>query len=126
MTPAGVARRKMILVVENDDRLRQTISLHLKLSGFATREARSGMEALGVLDRWRPDLVILDVVLPGIDGRAVLAELTSHPATRTLPVMIITAAETPVDDVEAACVLRKPFAMEQLVEAVHSCLQSIV
>jgi len=83
------------------------------------------MEALGILDRWRPDLVILDVVLPGIDGRAVRAELAGHPATRSLPVMIITAADTPVDDVDVACVLRKPFAMEQLVEAVRACLRQV-
>lgn len=116
-------RRKLILLVENDDRLRQMASLQLKLSGFTTREARSGMEALGILDRWRPDLVILDVVLPGIDGHAVRAELAGHPATRTLPVLIITAPGTPVDDIDPACVLRKPFAMEQLIEAVRGCLR---
>lgn len=122
-TAASIDRRHLILLVESDDRLRQTISLQLKLSGFAIREARSGMEALGILDRWRPDLVILDVVLPGIDGRAVVAEIAGHPATRSLPVMVITAAETEVDGVHAACVMRKPLVMERLVSAVLDCLQ---
>jgi DNA-binding response OmpR family regulator len=118
------APRKTILLVEDDEPLRRMMSVALRFASFETREARSGMEALAILDRWHPDLVVLDLVLPGIDGLAVRQELTSQPGTRTLPVVVITGSQLPLDGVDAACVLRKPFSMDELVAAVQNCLSS--
>ena len=100
------------------------MSIALRFASFETREARSGMEALAILDRWHPDLVVLDLVLPGIDGLAVQQELASHPGTQTLPVVVITGSQLPLDGVDVACVLRKPFTMDELLAAIQSCLRA--
>jgi two-component system, OmpR family, response regulator len=100
------------------------MGIALRFASFETREARSGMEALAILDRWRPDLVVLDLVLPGIDGLAVRQELASHSGTQTLPVVVITGSQLPLDGIDAACVLRKPFTMDELVAAVQNCLKA--
>jgi two-component system OmpR family response regulator len=118
------APRKTILLVEDDEPLRRMMSIALRFAGFETREARSGMEALGILDRWRPDLVVLDLVLPGIDGLAVRQELASHAGTQTLPVVVITGSQLPLDGIDAACVLRKPFTMDELAAAIQNCLRT--
>jgi two-component system OmpR family response regulator len=115
---------KSILLVEDDEPLRRMMSIALRFANFETREARSGLEALGILDRWRPDLVVLDLVLPGIDGLAVQQELAGHPGTRTLPVVVITGSQLPLDGVDVACVLRKPFTMDELLAAIQSCLRA--
>lgn len=114
--------RRSILLVEDDEPLRRMMGIALRFASFETREARSGMEALAILDRWRPDLVVLDLVLPGIDGLAVRQELASHSGTQTLPVVVITGSQLPLAGLDAACVLRKPFTMDELVAAVQSCL----
>jgi DNA-binding response OmpR family regulator len=115
---------KSILLVEDDEPLRRMMSIALRFASFETREARSGMEALAILDRWHPDLVVLDLVLPGIDGLAVQQELSGHPGTRTLPVVVITGSQLPLDGVDVACVLRKPFTMDELLAAIQSCLRA--
>jgi two-component system, OmpR family, response regulator len=116
--------RRSILLVEDDEPLRRMMSIALRFASFETREARSGMEALAILDRWRPDLVVLDLVLPGIDGLAVQQELASQPGTQKLPVVVITASELPLDGVDVACVLRKPFRMDELLAAIQNCLRT--
>lgn len=118
------APRPTILLVEDDEPLRRMMSIALTFANFETREARSGMEALAILDRWRPDLVVLDLVLPGIDGLAVRQELSGHPGTRSLPVVVITGSLLPLDGVDAACVLRKPFTMDELLAAIQRCLRA--
>jgi DNA-binding response OmpR family regulator len=117
------APRRSILLVEDDEPLRRMMSIALRFASFETREARSGIEALAILDRWHPDLVVLDLVLPGIDGLDVQQELASRPGPQTLPVVVITGSQLPLDGVEVACVLRKPFTMDELLAAVQSCLR---
>ena len=120
----AMTRRADILIVEDDEYLRLTLRHTLRLAGFDTREARSGMEALAMLDRGRPDAVVLDIILPGIDGLAVYDEIRAHSGTRDLPVIIITGSSLPLEQLSAACVLRKPFAPDDLVRAVAECLKS--
>jgi two-component system, OmpR family, response regulator len=115
--------RRTILLVEDDEPLRRMMSIALRFASFETREARSGMEALTILDRWHPDLVVLDLLLPGIDGFAVQQELANHPGTQKLPVVVITASQLPLDGVDVACILRKPFTMDELLAAIQSCLR---
>ena len=122
MADTVTPRRRTILLVDDDESLRRMIRLALALAGFDTREAGSGLEALEMIDRWRPDLIVLDLVLPGVDGLSVLAELASHPGTRSLPVVIITGSALPLDNVEVECVLRKPFKPDALVDVVQKCL----
>ena len=114
---------RTLLVVEDDDDLRSIFKTSLAVAGYAVREARDGFEALRSLDAVIPDLVILDLRLPGLSGYAVLDELAAQAHTRHIPVMIVTASPERID-ADVACVLRKPVLPDQLLAAVRRCLAS--
>jgi DNA-binding response OmpR family regulator len=89
-------------------------------------EARDGVQALDQVDRFAPDVIILDLNLPGIDGYSVLAQLRSRQATRTIPVVVLTAKgdednEVRVFELGADDFITKPFrarALSARIEAV--------
>lgn len=116
------AARKKILVVEDDDDLRGMFQTALSISGFDVREARSGFEALRTIDSNPPDLILLDLRLPGIDGFAVHQEIAANAFTRNIPVVIVTASTDDLSHVDVACVLRKPVHPDKLLSTVRSCL----
>jgi CheY-like chemotaxis protein len=118
------AQKKTFLIVEDDDDLRKLFVLALRLAGFETREARGGFEAIRKLDSGPTDLVVLDLLLPGIDGFEVRREIAANPATRDIPVVIVTGMESDLSYLEPACVLRKPIEADDLVRAVRRCLQA--
>jgi CheY-like chemotaxis protein/phosphoribosyl 1,2-cyclic phosphodiesterase len=82
-----------VLIVDDDPAVRQLVSDALRSSGATVEDADDGDEALAVVTRRRPDLVILDLTLPKRDGLDVLRELRAAPATRDLPVLLLTADE---------------------------------
>lgn len=116
-----MALRKTILIVEDDDELRRMFKTSLLLEGFNVREAGDGLEALTQIDREPPDLVILDIMLPTLNGVAVRQEIAAHVLTRQIPVVIVTGSAMDVDHLDVECVLRKPVPPEQLVAAVRRC-----
>ena len=116
-------RRPTILIVEDDTALRRLLSLSLRTAGFDTREAGDGMVALTLLELMEFDGVVLDLLLPGLDGFAIGAEIVANARTRTVPVIVITGSDLPVDNLNPACVLRKPVSPYQLVETVERCLR---
>ena len=82
--------RKKILIVEDDTELLELLRLHLKSAGFAIATARNGIEALKKARSLSPDLVLLDLVLPELDGFAVCETLRKAPATASIPVIMLT------------------------------------
>ena len=111
-----------VLVVEDDEHLRHFYRTALTMSGFQVREARSGFEALRMLDSSPVDIVVLDLMLPGVDGYVVRQELAAHPFMRSVPIVIVTAAGGDLDYLDVPCVLRKPITADQLLHAVRRCL----
>jgi DNA-binding response OmpR family regulator len=111
-----------ILVVEDNDELRGMYRTALALEGFDVMEARSGFEALRHIDHARPDLVVLDLGLPGISGAAVRQELAASVHSRNIPIVVVTAAIVIPADLDVECILRKPVLPEVLVETVRRCL----
>jgi two-component system OmpR family response regulator len=114
---------KTILIVEDDGPLRRLLSLALRLAGFITREAENGLEAIRILEWSRPDALVLDLGLPGIDGFAVLDEIAAHPEIGRLPIIIVTGSEEPLTHVRPTCVLRKPVTPNKVVATVEKCLR---
>src|SRR3954470_8541447 len=114
---------RIILVVEDDAPLRAMYRTALRLAGFFVQEAANGLEALRALEADPPDLVVLDLGLPGVSGYAVRAELAAQVHTRHIPVVIVTGQE-PGDLMEVACLLRKPVVPDELVATVRRCLAS--
>ena len=112
-----------ILVVDDDEDLRRMFRLTLSVAGFAVKEARGGFEAIRLLDADPPDLVILDLAMPNIDGFAVWRELQAHPHTRRIPVVVVTALEAEaVTGLDVQCVVTKPVMPADLVTVVRRCL----
>ncbi len=91
-TPVSTGQKR-ILVVDDDPRLRELLRQQLEESGFEVREASNGLEAIAEIKRDRPDLVILDVMMPELTGFDVAAMLRNDPATQDLPIIILSIIE---------------------------------
>jgi chemotaxis family two-component system response regulator PixH len=94
----------------------------LSLAGFEVREAPNGYEAIHSVDRQRPDLIVLDLLLPGFGGLGVQREIAERAATKHIPVVIVTGSTRELGHLAVACVLRKPVDPDELVETVKKCL----
>jgi two-component system, OmpR family, response regulator len=115
-----------VLVVDDDQFIRDLVSSALRIAGFATATASGGMEALGLVERDRPDLIVLDVGLPGIDGFEVCRRLR-HVGDQT-PVIFLTARDAAEDRVSGFTrggddYVTKPFSLEELVARVRAVLR---
>ncbi|WP_435625282.1 response regulator [Flagellimonas sp.] len=119
---------KKILLVEDDTSLRENIAELLDLSGFLVFDAAHGKIAVDIAKKELPDIILCDIMMPELDGYGVLEELSSHPDTRHIPFIFI-SAKTERQDVRkgmnlgADDYLTKPFEEEELLNAIHTRLQ---
>jgi DNA-binding response OmpR family regulator len=119
-----------ILVVDDDRDVAQTIELALRRHDFRVALAYSGVEALKALRRYRPDLVILDVMMPGMGGFEVCRRMRNDPSLADLPVIFLTARGQARDRIEglkagADDYVSKPFILEELLLRVQAILRRI-
>jgi type II secretory ATPase GspE/PulE/Tfp pilus assembly ATPase PilB-like protein/ActR/RegA family two-component response regulator len=115
--PAGAVRK--VLLVDDEDSLRKVLRDLLEREGYEISEARDGVQALDQVDRVGPDVIVLDLNLPGMDGYTVLSRLRSRPATAGIPVIVLTAKgdednEVRVFELGADDFLQKPFRARAL------------
>jgi len=108
-----------VLLVDDEDSLRKVMKELLERDGYAVAEARDGVQALDQIDRVGPDIIVLDLNLPGLDGYGVLSHLRSRPATAGIPVIVLTAKgdednEVRVFELGADDFLTKPFRARAL------------
>jgi len=96
----------------------------IHFAGFIVREAGDGPAALHMIDDDPPDLVVLDLLLPTLDGLSVLSEMAAHGHTRHIPVVIVTGSTLNVDPRDVSCVLRKPVSPGRLIAAIQDGLHS--
>ena len=127
--PAVLPRQTSILVVDDDPALRELFAQVLQRAGHATLEAEDGLTALRLLEAHDIELVLLDSRMPRLDGPGVLRELRARPATRTLPVILVTGQldlEDRVRGLESGAddYLTKPVAIAELVARVDAQLRS--
>ena len=83
-------------------------STALEFAGFDVREAPNGYEAIHSVDRHPPDLIVLDLLLPGFGGLSVQQEIAERAVTRHIPIVIVTGSHRDLAHLAVACVLRKP------------------
>jgi CheY-like chemotaxis protein len=119
-----MAARRNILLVEDDEALRHLLRHALSLAGYHVTEARAGFEALQQLDWQLPDIIVLDLMMPGIDGFTVRTELASQARTRHIPIIVITAASEDLRWLNVRCLLRKPVSPDEVIQAIDECLAS--
>jgi DNA-binding response OmpR family regulator len=117
-----------VLTVDDESAVTDLIAYHLGRAGYQVVSAATGREALHAVREHHPDLMILDLMLPDLDGFGVCEILRRDPATATLPIIIL-SAWTSSDarhiglELGALDYVNKPFSPAQLVERVHHLLQ---
>ncbi|MES2714082.1 MAG: phosphate regulon transcriptional regulator PhoB [Pseudomonadota bacterium] len=124
----GNAVRPTILIVEDEAALMTLMRYNLEKQGFAVDEATDGQEALLRVAEARPDLVLLDWMLPAMSGLEVCRQLRRRPNTRDLPIIMVTARNEDQDAVRALDTgaddyIAKPFAMEALLARIRALLR---
>src|SRR3989338_3344013 len=122
-----ILRKQKILVVDDEKDLSALVSLHMKMAGFEVLTANNGEKALDLSREEKPDLIILDLMLPKIDGWQVCEQLRQNAATKDIPVIMLTA-RTQIEDklkgFEAGAddYVTKPFSPRELVARVKRVL----
>ncbi len=119
---------KKILIVDDEQDILDLLTFNLQREGYETLTAAEGENALHLARTAFPDLIILDVMLPGLDGWEVLRELRRDPDTRHLPVVFLTAKDSEIDEVVglelgADDYIVKPISMHKLVARVKLALR---
>jgi two-component system phosphate regulon response regulator PhoB/two-component system alkaline phosphatase synthesis response regulator PhoP len=113
-----------ILVADDDEQVRDLVAFKLSMAGYHTITADNGSTALHLVQKEQPDMVILDVVMPGMDGLSVCYELHSSAATAQIPVLMLSGRSRQVDidlglTVGADDYLVKPFNPAELIRRVR-------
>jgi two-component system phosphate regulon response regulator PhoB len=120
--------QQLILIVEDEKDLSDLEQFNLRQAGFDTVAARDGEQALELVRQRVPDLVLLDLMLPGVPGTEVCRQLKSSPRTKQVPVIMVTARGEEVDrvvgfELGADDFVTKPFSMRELVLRVRAVLR---
>jgi CheY-like chemotaxis protein len=119
----STAKRK-VLIIEDDNDLVGVLRLRLEAAGFNVQAAQDGEAGLDKVRTFNPDVVLLDLVMPRLDGIEVGRRLRADPATRDLPVISMTALNEPgmeerLHEVGIDDIVRKPFDPQSLVELLN-------
>jgi two-component system alkaline phosphatase synthesis response regulator PhoP len=122
-----ILRKKKILVVDDEKELTSLVSLHMKMAGYEVLTASNGEKALDISREEKPDLIILDLMLPKIDGLQVCELLRQDAATQHIPVIMLTARAETEDKLKgfeagADDYVTKPFSPRELVARVKRVL----
>jgi two-component system OmpR family response regulator len=123
---ASTRTKRRVLVVDDEENVTHLVSSALRFDGFETATADSGTAALAAVAELDPDLIVLDVMMPGLDGLGVLQSLRS--AGSQVPVIFLTARDAATDRIGglragADDYVVKPFSIEELLARVHAVLR---
>ncbi len=126
---AQTSTKRRVLVVDDEDNVTHLVSSALRFDGFETITADNGTTALASVAEYDPDLIVLDVMMPGLDGFGVLNSLRN--AGSQVPVIFLTAKDAATDRVNglragADDYVVKPFSVEELLARVHAVLRRSV
>lgn len=119
-----------ILVIEDEQSIADVIIYNLQKEGFAVVWEREGRSGLARAQSLLPDLVVLDLMLPGIDGLQICRALKAEPKTRTIPVMMLTARSAETDEIVgfnmgADDYVTKPFRVQPLIHRIRALLRRV-
>lgn len=125
MTEVSRMNQNTVLVVDDEPSFCDVMKEILNMTGYEVRFAHNAVQALGLLEVFRPNLILLDVMLPRIDGLALLRKIRMNPALADIPTLVV-SAKSQYKEKQAARqagaddFLAKPFSLKQLQEAVTS------
>ena len=120
--------KKKILIVEDDQDLRQTLQMHLELLGYDSILAVNGKEAVDLATSQVPDLILMDLIMPVMDGLQATRLIREHPNTESTPIIAMTAkvtSENKLECLQSGCDghIAKPFTSKQLVSIIEKLLK---
>ncbi len=120
--------RKKVIIVDDEEDILNTLEFNLKKEGFEVIKSKSGIEGLEKIKTFKPDIVILDIMLPGMDGFSVLRNLKIDKATSSIPVIMLTARDSEIDKINglesgADDYLSKPFSVRELIARIRVVLK---
>jgi len=119
--------QKKILIVEDEESLLKLESILLTTKGYLVRGATTGTAALEAVAEEKPDLILLDAMLPEMDGFEVCSRIKGDPETKNIPIVLLTAKKTPEDmahgkQVGADEYITKPFKSAMVIETIEKLL----
>ncbi len=119
-----------ILIVDDEPMTRNLLRLMLERAGFEISEAEDGLKALLIMAEQRPDVLLLDVMMPNMDGLTVCEKLRAQIETAVLPIILLSARTSPDAvkagiDAGATKYLGKPINRQELINTIHEVLQNI-
>ena len=117
-----------VLVVDDDPQVLRLLRVNFELEGYDVASASSGEEALDAIAAERPDVLVCDIMMPGIDGLEVVRRLRADPETSSLPVVMVSAKAQQTDlargqEAGADAYVTKPFDPQDLLDAVADLLK---
>lgn len=123
-----MARRKKILVVDDERDLVELIALNLQRSGYEYLQAHDGNTGLEMARKQTPDLIVLDLMMPGMSGQDVAARLKGDPSTSSIPILMLTAKSEETDIIVGLSMgaddyVTKPFSMKVLMARIAAVLR---
>ena len=124
-TKGTYAVTRRILIVEDQADVAQLIDVVLKGEGYTVAIAKDGAQGLMLARDWNPDLILMDIMLPGVDGGTLIARLREEPETAELPIIAMSASRTLRDrtaELQADALLSKPFDVDALLVQVQFLL----
>ncbi len=119
--------KKTIMVVDDNSDVAEIIRFTLETNGFNVRSAYSGKDLFASLAKQKPNLILLDIMMPNMDGLEVLTRLKGDPGTASIPVILLTAKVQYEEVLKgyksgANCYITKPFTKGQLLDGINSIL----
>jgi DNA-binding response OmpR family regulator len=123
----GGVRLAKVLVVDDDRVIQQLLEVNLELEGYEVKRASNGDEALKLVRSFKPDVVLLDVMMPKLDGREVCRRIKGDASTADIPVIFLSARAQDMDvnsglELGAAAYITKPFDPVDLLQTVEKVL----
>lgn len=119
--------KKNILVVEDNHAILDVITLILESEAFNVEGLNMGVNFINHVDEFKPDVIVMDIMLPDIDGRVLLKELKEREDTKHIPVLMISARYNEnnytLDNLSADDFMAKPFNIDELMDKVYALLK---
>lgn len=114
---------KKVLLADDNDSVRKSVGYYLKAKNFEVEFAKDGEEALQLAESFCPDVIVLDIKMPKMNGIAFIKEIQEKSKLKDIPIVVITAVTNLNADIEVGDkqikVLQKPFSLEQLLKVVY-------
>lgn len=119
---------KQVLIIDDDLGIRKIVQISLEtVAGWDVLIAASGMEGIAIAETEQPDAILLDIMMPGMDGITTLGQIKQNPTIQQIPVILLTAKAQPSEQkqfakLQVAGVITKPFKASDLVQQMRSLL----